>query len=392
MSKIDDILDKYNNEDIKTVCFKDACTYTRGITYKKNDEIKTDSHRGIKVLRANNINLSNTLKLTNIKMVSEDVKVRLNQQLRENDILICAGSGSKKHIGKTAFITKNSDNFTFGGFMGVIRVSVDFISPKYVFYLLNSAYFRNHLDFSLDTSTINNLNNSVMNSFCFPVPPIELQEEIVRILDNFTELEAKLKAELEARKKQYNYYRHELLKADKSVRWINLGSVCDVLTGGEPPKNTIKGSKSDDEHPYPVWGNGKEVYGFSSSYRVDIDAVVISSIGAKTGTVYFRTAHFTPIIRLKVVIPKTKELNMRYLFHALSDLNIVSKSSTVPNMNSSDIKKIVIPYPEISKQEEIADLLDKFDSYISSINSGLPAEIESRRKQYEYYRTSLLTF
>lgn len=222
-----------------------------------------------------------------------------------------------------------------------------------------------------------------------PVPPIEIQEEIVKTLDKFTDYVT----ELQARKQQFEYYREDLIyNSDYENCRVKIGDVCDVLTGGEAPKDCIKGDNADIEHPYAVWGNGKEVYGYSNSYRVDKDAVVISSIGANTGEVYYRPAFFTPIIRLKCVVPKDESIDNRYLFHALSATKIESKSSSVPNMNASEIKKLVIPLPNIHTQKRIANILDEFDGFCNDISEGLPAEIEARQKQYDYYRDKLLSF
>lgn len=102
------------------------------------------------------------------------------------------------------------------------------------------------------------------------------------------------------------------------VEYKTLGEICDIFTGGDLPKNCIKGSVSDKEHPYPVWGNGKEVYGFADKFKIAEDAVVISSIGANTGSVYFHKAFFTPIIRLKVILPKKDNILIRYIYHYLS--------------------------------------------------------------------------
>ncbi|MCD7790905.1 MAG: restriction endonuclease subunit S [Bacteroides thetaiotaomicron] len=256
-------------------------------------------------------------------------------------------------------------------------------SVKYLYYVLknNIQQFR---DAASGMGSLPQISLPVTEEFLIPVPPLEVQREIVRILDNFTELTA--------RKKQYEYYRECILKNDCSVGEVKIGDVCDVMTGGEPPKDCIKGEISDADHPYAVWGNGKDIYGYSSSYRVDKDAVVISSIGANTGAVYFRKAYFTPIIRLKVLIPKTDRLNMRYLYHALSATKIESKSSSVPNMNAGEIKRLSIPFPSIQAQEKIVEVLDNFDAICSDLNIGLPAEIEARKKQYEFYRDKLLTF
>ena len=215
-----------------------------------------------------------------------------------------------------------------------------------------------------------------------PVPPLSVQQEIVRILDKFTQLEAELKAELETelkcRKQQYEYYRDKLLTSDeKQVEWKKLGEVMDVYTGGEAPKNLIRGEKPEGNFIYPIYSNGEEIYGFTDSYRIEKDAVTISSIGAKTGTIYFRKAYFTPIIRLKVLVPKNKQiLNSRYVFHYLSNIPIITKKSSVPNINANEVKRIQIPIPPIEEQERIAGILDKFDTLVNSISEGLPREIE----------------
>ena len=176
------------------------------------------------------------------------------------------------------------------------------------------------------------------------------------------------------------------------MEWKTLGEICDIFTGGEPPENSIKGNILDGNFKFPIYGNGAEIYGYSETYRIDKDAVTISSIGANTGTIYYRNAFFTPIIRLKVVIPKYDNLNSRYLFHYLNSITITSKSSSVPNMNANDVKKIKIPVPPLSEQERIVAILDKFDTLTNSISEGLPREIELRQKQYEYYRNKLLSF
>ena len=119
---------------------------------------------------------------------------------------------------------------------------------------------------------------------------------------------------------------------------------------------------------------------------------MISSIGANTGAVYYKEAFFTPIIRLKVILPKDNRINARFLFHALSGTTIKSKSSSVPNMNANEIKAIKIPVPPLDVQNRIVNVLDNFEKICSDLNIGLPAEIEARQKQYEYYRDKLLTF
>jgi type I restriction enzyme S subunit len=179
------------------------------------------------------------------------------------------------------------------------------------------------------------------------------------------------------------------------VEWSNLGNLCDIFTGGEAPQNHIKGDTPTSDYQYPIYGNGAEIYGYADSYRIGQDAVTISSIGANTGTIYFRKAFFTPIIRLKVVIPKHSWLLPRYLFHYLSSQTINSKSSSVPNMNASDVKKLSIPIPcpnnpekSLAIQSEIVRILDTF----TALTAELTAELTARKKQYNFYRDQLLSF
>ncbi|WP_017283663.1 restriction endonuclease subunit S [Helicobacter pylori] len=189
----------------------DIGEYIRGVTYKKNQEIN-NLECGIKVLRANNITLSNHLNFEDIKVINKNVKIRKEQYLKKNDILICAGSGSSEHIGKVAFINTDFD-YVFGGFMGVIRIRE--VNSRFVYHIFTSNIFKQYLEKSLNTTTINNLNANILQNFLIPIPPLEIQQEIVKILDQFsiltTDLLAGIPAEIEARKKQYEYYREKLL-------------------------------------------------------------------------------------------------------------------------------------------------------------------------------------
>ena len=127
-------------------------------------------------------------------LVLTENSVKKEQMLIKGDILICAGSGSKEHVGKVAYISEDMD-YTFGGFMAVIRCD-ETLNSRFLFHILTSGFFSNYLSSALNSATINNLSASVMSNFSFPVPPIEVQGEIVQILDNFSELTAELTTEL----------------------------------------------------------------------------------------------------------------------------------------------------------------------------------------------------
>lgn len=244
------------------------------------------------------------------------------------------------------------------------------------------------------------LNQENLRNIEIPVPPLPIQEEIVRILDHFTELTASLQAELQARKEQYEYYRDKLLTFNilpppirNSVTWMKMSEICSVYTGGEMPKNSIISDVKTELYKYPIYANGKDVYGYSDSFRIKDDSVCISSIGANAGTVFFKKGYFTPIIRLKVIVPLTNTINTKYLYYAVSTLRINTKGNGgIPNINANDIKKLLVPIPSLSEQQRIVSILDKFETLVNDLSQGLPAEIAAVQEQYEYYRNKLLTF
>ena len=273
---------------------------------------------------------------------------------------------------------------------------------NYIYYYLKSNQTR--LIGEQQTGSIPAVSKKQIYNIEIPVPPLPIQEEIVRILDHFTELtaslQAELQAELQARQEQYEYYRNKLLTfnilpstTSTEVRWMKVSEICSVYTGGEMPKNSIISDVKTELYKYPIYANGKDVYGYSNSFRIKEDSVCISSIGANAGTVFFKNGYFTPIIRLKVIVPLTNTINTKYLYYAISTLRIKTKGNGgIPNINANDIKKLLVPIPSLSEQQRIVSILDKFETLVNDLSQGLPAEIAAVQEQYEYYRNKLLTF
>ncbi len=236
-----------------------------------------------------------------------------------------------------------------------------------------------------------NLPFDAIKGMQIPIPTLSEQQRIVGILDMFTSSINNLKQQIAQRRKQYEYYRDQLLDLEgkEGVEMKTLGEVCTVITGGEVPDDTIKGQLfPSPEYPYAVYTNGKETYGFTKTYQVDSDAVCISSIGANTGAIFYKVGKFTPAIRLKVLIPK-KMLNTKFLYYAASIIDFRGKNTgSVPNINANYVKSKEIPVPPLSEQQRIVEILDKFEASIQN----LEAQLAQREKQYEYYRNKLLTF
>lgn len=175
-----------------------VCELFRGVTYSKKDELE---HNGKIILRANNIDANNKINLREIKQINkEDIKE--NQRLKENDIFICLASGSKKHIGKVAFIERNMDCYC-RGFMGCLRGNKNIVS-KYLFYTLCSQKFNSYLLEQISNTTVNNLSKKILYNYQIPLPPLEIQKEIIALMDKCIILEAQIKKEKSKKQKEFS--------------------------------------------------------------------------------------------------------------------------------------------------------------------------------------------
>ena len=251
------------------------------------------------------------------------------------------------------------------------------------------------------------------------VPPVPVQREIVRILDNFAELTAeiteKLTAELTARKKQYEYYRDALLNfgvhrgGTLETKWRTLGEICDILTGypfdsAQFKKSGVRlmrgmnikrGGLVFDESIDRYWESSKGL----EKYLLDAGDIVISMDGSLVGKSFGTVAESDlPLLLVqRVARIRAVQANQRYVYHYISCkfphyVELKKTKGAIPHISQKDISNFQIAIPEVDVQNKIAEVLDNFDAICSDLNIGLPAEIEARKKQYEYYRDMLLTF
>ena len=269
---------------------------------------------------------------------------------------------------------------------------------KYVYYWLNTL--PNSLtDGDHKRQWISNFSNKEI-----PIPPLETQQKIVKILDKFTKLEATLEATLEAelalRKRQYRYYRDSLLDFDnqiggggiadgyqcrlKDVVWKTLGEVVNIKNGKDW-KNLSSGD-------IPVYGSGG-VMGYVDTFAYDKPSVLIPRKGSITNIFYvdFPFWNVDTIYYTEIDTSKLKP-KFFYYFMRTIDLMALDTGSGRPSLTQTILNKIKIPIPPLPEQEKIVAILDKFDTLTHSISEGLPHEIALRRKQYEYYREQLLAF
>lgn len=294
---------------------------------------------------------------------------------------------------------------------------LDGISLRYLYHFLQTVDVT-----PLIHGNIPKLTGKDFKNIPIPVPPLPIQEEIVRILDRFTsltaELQTKLQAELQARQKQYEYYRDQLLTFDvhgggtSEVQWKTLGEL-GKWSGGKTPSM----AKSI------FWDNGKIPWISSKDMKASTlsdtqDHITDVAVKDASMTIFPKNSiaivtrsgilkHTFPVayipfettinqdIKLLVV---NDTVNPRYAFHLLqgNGRDILKKTKkqggTVDSLDFQRILQYKVPVPSLSVQEKIVKVLDNFDAICSDLNIGLPAEIEARQKQYEYYRDRLLSF
>ncbi len=223
-----------------------------------------------------------------------------------------------------------------------------------------------------------------------PIPPLDIQAEIVRILDAFTAHTAELKAELKARKKQYNYYRDQLLTFEEGkVEWKTLGEVVKLQRG----KRLVK-SQLEEFGNYAVYQNSMTPLGYYHESNVKFDTAFIISAGA-AGEIGYSDVDFWAADDVYFFLTPD-DIESKFLYHfLLTQQNKISaqvRRASIPRLSKAVVEKLKIHIPPIAEQKRIVSILDKFDALTNSITEGLPREIELRQKQYQYYRDLLLSF
>ena len=308
--------------------------------------------------------------------------------------------------------------FALGNILcGVTPINSDELSAKFLFYYLNHKkdtlivpLMRGGANVSLTVDSLKRVK--------VPVPPISIQNEIVHIFDKFESLGNNLEVELVARKKQYEYYADRLFVSDiPSNEWMAVGEIINSLKTGLNPRQNFKLNVGGNK-PYIT---GKDIYNNSINVSDKTDLItddVVSLINRRaclaTHDVLFASTGTGTVGRMAVVDnydntwavsetmfclkPKLEIINPYYLMYALYTQTAkkqfepkISKGS-VPHLKVKDLLDVKIPVPKLTEQERIVDLVRSFDILCNNYSTGLPAEIEARQKQYEYYRDKLLIF
>lgn len=303
--------------------------------------------------------------------------------------------------------------FWAGAHCFVIRPNSKLIINRFLYFFLKNK--ESYLQQMQHGAGIPALNRDKVKELKFPLVPIEVQEEIVRILDTFCAYAAELQAELQARKEQYEYYRNLLLTFNPSacgcgtdgeqeikanttgegftppllinvnVIWRTMGEIARIYSGSN--KQKLSRGK------FPVYGStGIIAYCNNPTYRKQ--QILIARVGANAGFTHLTTSDKYDVSDNTLIVDLNGIYNLKFIFHYLVNYNPnrLAKGGGQPLITASEIKKIYIPIPPIEVQEKIVAILDRFETLVNDLTQGLPAEIAAVRERYEYYRNKLLTF
>lgn len=384
MKNLETLIQKLCPDGVEFVKLGDCCSFKRGTTITAKNAIPGD----VPVLAG-----------------GQKPAYYHNVANRTGETIVVAGSGA--YAGFVSYWTIPvflSDSFSVE--------PDDRLVVKFVYYFLKNI--QQKIFATKKGSGVPHVHGSSIEKFEIPLPPIEVQTEIVRILDKFTSLEAELEAELDCRKRQYEYYRDKLLSFDnvggQEVEWKKMNEVFDMRNGYTPSKakaeywegGTIPWFRMED-----IRENGRILS--DSIQHITMEGVkkgnlfpANSFILATTATIgehalliadSLANQQFT---NLTVCKSLSNRLLIKFVFHYMFIVDEWCKKninvSGFASVDMNKFKKLEFPIPSLEEQHRIVSILDRFESLTTSLQSGLPAEIAARRQQYEHYRDKLLTF
>lgn len=320
----------------------------------------------------------------------------------DTTFVICAGSAGEIGYSKEDFWAAD-DVYYFA--------CPNHIISKYLYYFLCTK--QSQILQQVRKAIIPRLSKQALEKLLFPIPPLRVQARIVEILDKFTQLEKELAAELEARKKQYAYYRDQLLNFSQcpplnvNIEWKTLGEVCEnICSGGTPStkkkqyyQGTIPWLRTQDIDWREVYDTEikitEEAIANSSAKLIPTNCVIVAMYGATAAKACINKIPLTTNQACCNLQVDEKVAHYKYVYYWITNEYERLKAQgegCQGNLNAKKIKSYKIPVPPLSEQRRIGDILDRFDTLTNSISEGLPKEIALRRKQYEYYRDALLSF
>ena len=384
MSLLEELLNKYCPDGVEYKYLGELSNIVRGSSPRPIKNFITDSIDGINWIKIGDIDIgSKYVTSTKEKITLEGAKK--SRLVKKGDFIL----SNSMSFGRP-YILK-IDGCIHDGWLSISNFE-DKLLSDFLYYLLSSTQLQNDMKKKASFGgAVENLKSDTVREIKIPVPPIEVQKEIVRILDTFTEYQDLLNRELTLRKKQYEYYRDKLLTFNDDVEWKKLSEISEIGTGSSNTNEELENGK------YPFFVRSQEVRS-KNEYEYDETAIITSGDGVGVGKIFHyiegkyalhQRAYRIHIID-KNVIPKYYFYYMKTTF--LSYIEKTSFHSSVTSIRRPMLNNFPVPVPPLKEQERIVKILDRFNTLCNDITRGLPAEIDMRKKQYEYYRDKLLTF
>lgn len=390
MTKLEQLIKDLCPDGVEYKTLGEMGEFFGGITGKSKQDFKDGN---AKFITYKNVYSNITVDLS----TDDKVKIAQNENqrtLQYGDICFTGSSETPDECGFSSVVVEKPTEPTYlNSFCFFYRLNdKEIFDPHFLKYVFRSHDLRLQIGKTASGVTRFNVSKALMKKVKIPIPPLEVQREIVKYLDNFTELMAELTAELTARKKQYEYYRDMLLDfgtvhggGASDCDWRTLKEIAVKVASG---KNKEKNPKGD----YPVYGS-TGIIAYCDKHEYEKRQILIARVGANAGYVHIADGRYD-VSDNTIMLDVSENVLFKYIYYLLVNmkLNKYAKGGGQPLVTAGQIKEIKIPIPPIKEQERIVSILDRFDKLCNDISEGLPAEIEARRKQYEYYRDKLLSF
>ena len=428
-----DYLLKFENK-VKIVKLGELFEFKNGINKEKSSFGKgTPIINYVNVYKKNKIYFED---LQGLVEATDDELIRY--KVKRGDVFFTRTSETIEEIGFTSVLLEDIENCVFSGFLLRARPLTDLLLPEYCAYCFSTSSMRNAIIRKSTYTTRALINGTSLSQIEIPLPPLEVQKRIVEVLDNFEktckELNIELSSEIEKKQKEYEFYRNYLLTFEEKSRQailacelaslrskqqaqnlikilqyvygyveLELDKVANITMGVSPSGNSITNIKSEKNIEFH---QGKTYFGETMLLQSNVytnepkkyveNNSIVMSVRAPVGDTNMVDRKISIGRGLCSILADEKISLTKYLYYYIKSnvdkLKAMSNGSTFEAINSESIRKFTVSLPPLEEQQRIVDILDRFDRLCNDISEGLPAEIEARQKQYEYYREKLLNF
>ncbi|BDU05662.1 restriction endonuclease subunit S [Nocardia cyriacigeorgica] len=394
MSRIDELIQELCPDGVERKALGQVGKFTRGIGLQKSDL----RDEGIPAVHYGQIHTFYGVWATETMSFTDKETAKKLRHARPGDLLIATTSEDDDAVAKATAWVGDTD-VVVGGDAYIYRHELE---PKYAAYFFQSTLFQDQKRRFISGTKVRRISGASLEKIRIPAPPLEVQCEIVRVLDTFTDLEAELETELEARRAQYDFYFRRLLSfAPGEAEELTLADIGRVAMCKRVFKNETSDSGEVPFFKIGTFGGSPDAYisrELFDSYRERFSFpkrgdVLISAAGTIGRTVvydgdlaYFQDSNIVWLDHDESIVSNA------YLKHWYRAVDWATDGGTIKRLYNANLLRAKIMVPPRSEQDRIVAMLDKFDALVNDVRIGLPAELAARRKQYEYYRDRLLTF